>query len=96
MTLDGFRDSLTAAQPPSDLSPALQALWYAAKGNWDKAHDITQPGGPDLDWVHAYLHRVEGDPANAGYWYRRAGRPVAQTTLDVEWEELVRYLLGKV
>jgi hypothetical protein len=96
MTLDGFRDSLTAAQPPSGLSPALQALWYAAKGNWDKAHDITQPGGPDLDWVHAYLHRVEGDPANAGYWYRRAGRPVAQTTLDVEWEELVRYLLGKV
>ena len=94
MTEDEFRASAANMAPPADVSPALQALWYAAKGDWNKAHDITQPGGPELDWVHAYLHRVEGDLGNAGYWYRRAGKPVASVPLDDEWAALVRTFLA--
>ena len=93
MTLTDYRASLTAAVPPAGLTPPLQALWYAAKGDWDKAHDITQLGGLDLDWVHAYLHRVEGDLANAGYWYRRAGKPVAKVALEEEWAAIAETLL---
>ena len=94
MTDDEFRASLPNTTPPAAISPALEALWYAAKGDWNKAHDITQPGGPQLDWVHAYLHRVEGDLSNAGYWYRRAGKPVAGVPLDEEWAALVRTFLA--
>ena len=94
MTEEEFRASSATATPPANVSPALQALWYAAKGDWNKAHDITQPGGPELDWVHAYLHRVEGDLGNAGYWYRRAGKPVASVPLDEEWAALVRTFLA--
>jgi len=91
-----FRDSLSADAPPAGLTPALEALWHAAKGNWDKAHDITQPGGSELDWVHAYLHRVEGDLSNAGYWYRRAGKPVSTAPLDEEWGALAStFLTGR-
>lgn len=93
MQLSEFRASLREPTPPTDLSPALLALWYAAKGDWRRAHDLTQPGGPALDWVHAYLHRVEGDLGNAAYWYRRAGKPVATGALDVEWAELATALL---
>lgn len=89
-----FRASLAADAPPAGLTPALQALWYAAKGDWEKAHDLTQPGGGELDWVHAYLHRVEGDLSNAGYWYRRAGKPVATSSLDEEWTTLVQTFLA--
>ena len=96
MTETELRASLAAAEPPAGVTPALQALWYAAKGDWDKAHDLTQPGGNELDWVHAYLHRVEGDLSNAGYWYRRAGQPVATTPLDEEWGALAStFLAGK-
>lgn len=94
MTDAEFRASLAQAEPPAGVSPALAALWYAAKGNWDEAHEITQPGGPALDWVHAYLHRVEGDLGNAGYWYRRAGKPAAKVSLDEEWAALVNTLLA--
>ena len=94
MTEAAFYTTLFEAAPPAGLSPALQALWYAGKGDWNKAHDITQPGGPELDWVHAYLHRVEGDLGNAGYWYRRAGKPVASVPLNEEWAALVRTFLA--
>jgi len=94
MTETDFHNTLTAAEPPPGLTPALQALWYAAKGEWDHAHDITQPGGADLDWVHAYLHRVEGDLGNAGYWYRRAGKPMTHQPLAEEWAGLVRTMLA--
>ena len=62
-------------------------------GERDRAHDLTQPGGAALDWVHAYLHRVEGDLGNAAYWYRRAGKPVTTIPLDEEWAELAAVLL---
>ena len=90
-----FRASLDGAAPPVGVSPALQALWLAAKGDWDAAHDVTQAGGRDLDWVHAYLHRVEGDEANAGYWYRRAGKPIASGSTEDEWAALVRAMIAE-
>jgi len=94
MDLDGFRKSLDAGAPPAGLSTALQALWREAKGDWRRAHELAQ-GQPDADgaWVHAYLHRVEGDLANAGYWYRKAGKPASDATLAEEWAEIVRALL---
>jgi hypothetical protein len=94
VNLDSFRASLEKPTPPEGLSLAAQALWWDAKGDWDQAHRCAQeqddaPGA----WVHAYLHRKEGDAANAGYWYGRAGKPAATVTLDSEWTEIVRAVL---
>jgi hypothetical protein len=94
-TLAEFKAGLSDAAPAPDIDAPLAALWWAAKGNWDEAHKIAQ----DLEttnaaWVHAYLHRVEGDLGNAGYWYRRAGKPVAAGSLETEWEQMVSELLG--
>lgn len=89
-----FRASLAEAAPDQALSPPLKALWWAAKGDWDKAHGIAQDGDDASSaWVHAYLHRVEGDLGNAGYWYRRANQPVAKDALESEWERIVAALL---
>jgi hypothetical protein len=90
-----FRASLSGAAPVPELDAPLAALWWAAKGGWDQAHRIVQDEvTADAAWVHAYLHRVEGDTGNAGYWYRRAGRPVAAGPLETEWERMVSSLLG--
>jgi hypothetical protein len=90
-----FKASLADAAPASTLSPPLAALWWAAKGKWDDAHKIVQDEDTaDAAWVHAYLHRVEGDLGNAGYWYRQAGKPVATGSLETEWELMVSALLG--
>jgi hypothetical protein len=93
MTLDEFKATLSSAAPPA-VTPLLLALWHDARGDWDGAHRVAQ----DIDdesgaWVHAYLHRKEGDPGNAAYWYRRANQPVATDALDVEWERIVMALL---
>jgi hypothetical protein len=94
MSIDEFRQSLTDSQPPTDLSRSLQSLWHEAKGDWARAHDILQhDDSADGAWVHAYLHRVEGDPGNAAYWYRRAGKPASQASLADEWNEIVAALL---
>ena len=94
MDLAAFRASLDNPAPPPGLSLALQALWRAGKGDWDGAHDLAQRDERGAgDWVHAHLHRKEGDLANAGYWYRRAGKPVAQAWLDEEWAAIVAALL---
>jgi hypothetical protein len=94
MTLDEFRSSLANATAPENLPPALRAMWEDARGNWSAAHAIAQ----DLEdktgsWIHAYLHRKEGELGNAGYWYRRAGQPVPQDGLDEEWTRIVSALL---
>jgi hypothetical protein len=90
-----FRASLDGAKPAPSLEPPLAALWWAAKGDWDAAHRIVQDEEtPEAAWVHAYLHRVEGDLGNAGYWYRQAGKPVAKDALDAEWERIVSTLRG--
>jgi hypothetical protein len=95
MTVDDLRQSLPAAKPPTELTLALVALWWDAKGDWTKAHESAQRDeSPEGSWVHAYLHRKEGDPGNAAYWYRRAGMPVSQEPLDLEWLSIVKRLLG--
>ena len=82
--------TLANAKPADGLAPPLAALWWAAKGDWDAAHKIVMnEDTKDAAWVHAYLHRVEGDPSNAGYWYRRADKPVAKDALDAEWQRIV-------
>jgi hypothetical protein len=91
MTLDAFKSTLEAAAPPRELSPPLLALWHDARGDWHAAHQVAQ----GLDdgtgaWIHAYLHRQEGDLGNAAYWYSRARRPVATDSLEAEWERLVQ------
>jgi hypothetical protein len=94
MTPAEFHSSLTKTTAPR-LAPALAALWWARKGEWDKAHNIVMDqSGRDAAWVHAYLHRVEGDAGNAAYWYREAKKPVATGTLDREWDAIVAALLG--
>jgi hypothetical protein len=95
MTITEFKKTLDAAQPPAGVSPALSALWHDGKGDWESAHRIAQDiTAPEGSWIHAYLHRKEGDASNAAYWYRRAGKPVAHGTLDEEWAEITTALLG--
>jgi hypothetical protein len=95
ISFEDFRASLDAAAPPAGASPALAALWHEAKGDWHAAHSLAQDeDNADGAWVHAYLHRVEGDLANAGYWYRRAGKPASQQPLPDEWATIVRSLLA--
>ena len=90
-----FKASATSADPPDRPSPALMALWHLARGEWDAAHRFAQSDrSRDGAWVHAHLHRVEGDLANAGYWYRRANRPPSNASLDDEWEEIAAVLLA--
>jgi hypothetical protein len=94
MTVDDFRQSLTAAKPPAEFTLALVGLWWDANGDWKRAHESAQQDeGPEGSWVHAYLHRKEGDQGNAKYWYRRAGKPVCREVLDAEWLSIVRGLL---
>ena len=93
MTTDEFRASLSAADPPA-VSTALRALWYDARGDWNAAHAAAQAIEDATGaWVHAYLHRKEGDLPNAAYWYRRAEQPVATDSLPAEWERIVAALL---
>jgi hypothetical protein len=95
MDLESFRTSLSWDRPPAGLSLAEQALWWDAKGDWHKAHQCAQAQEDEAGaWVHAYLHRKEGDAANAGYWYRRAGKSAARVSLSDEWEAIARTLLG--
>ena len=95
MTLTEFKATLSSEVPPK-VAPALVALWHDAKGNWEAAHAVAQDVDDDGgSWVHAYLHRKEGDEANAGYWYRRAGRPHFRGSLNAEWDEIAQALLGQ-
>jgi hypothetical protein len=81
---------------PEGLSLALQALWHDARGDWERAHELAQQAGnADGDWVHAYLHRKEGDEGNAGYWYSRAGRKKSAETVDKEWTQIAVALLAR-
>lgn len=94
MNLLSFRETLSASEPPQELTVYAQALWYDARGEWEKAHELIQDL-PDRNaaWIHAYLHRKEGDSWNADYWYNKAGRQRPQATLDGEWEQLVTAFL---
>jgi hypothetical protein len=94
MTLEDFRRTLSAAEPPAELSQALTGLWWDAKGEWVRGHDAAQQvENGDGAWVHAYLHRKEGDDGNAAYWYQRAAKPVCTGSLDAEWLSIAEELL---
>jgi hypothetical protein len=94
MTLDQFLSTLAQHSTPEGLSPALRAMWHDAKGEWNQAHAIAQEIEDQTgSWIHAYLHRKEGDLGNAGYWYRRAGQAPPRDTLDEEWTRIVTALL---
>ena len=96
MDFASFKKSVAAKAPPKELSHAAQALWWDLKGDWDKAHAAAQKGEAKAGaWVHAYLHRKEGDSENAGYWYRRAGKSAATSSLAAEWEAIAKALLGE-
>lgn len=95
MDYAAFQRLLAADEAPI-LSPALRALWQLGRGDWHGAHATVQAvGGADAARVHAHLHRVEGDPGNAAYWYRRAGCPVETGSLEAEWRALVEEFLAK-
>src|SRR5688500_15380637 len=94
MTLEQFRLTLANTVAPAELSQALRAMWEDAKGNWNAAHALAQEIEDETGaWIHAYLHRKEGDLANAGYWYRRAKQPIAHDALEEEWNRIVSSLL---
>ena len=81
---------------PQQLDDTLVALWYESLGNWDQAHSIVQEmPGSDAAWVHAYLHRKEGDEGNASYWYARAGKTKPRFSFQQEWQQITRELLRK-
>jgi hypothetical protein len=95
VTFSDFKSTLKDAAPPR-LVPTLVALWHDARGDWDAAHGVVQDiAGVDAAWVHAYLHRKEGDLANARYWYRQAERPESTAPLAHEWEEIATSLLHR-
>lgn len=98
MTFDEFKQLVSAPeQPAQSLSEPLQALWHDKNQDFDKAHQIVQnSSGADSAWVHAYLHRKEGDRNNARYWYNQAGQPESQAELSQEWEQIARSLLEKI
>ena len=96
MTLDDFKATLADPAPPDGLAPALAALWQLAKGDWERAHKTVQgERDPASQWVHAHIHRVEGDQGNADYWYRRVAKPASSAALEAEWDEIAAALLGE-
>ena len=96
MTYDEFILRIENDDLPSNLPLYLQALWYDAKGDWHKAHSLIDSlDDANSCWVHAYLHRKEGDIANADYWYGRAHKQRSASSLQEEWKSLTTELLLK-
>lgn len=96
MTLDAFKSSLSKSDPPDGISTPLKAMWHEGKNDWERAHNIAQDiSTDDGSWIHAYLHRVEGDQSNAAYWYHRAGKSVPRVSPEEEWEQIVAALLAR-
>jgi hypothetical protein len=95
--MKSFQESLANASPEAHFSVFLKSLWYDAKGDWDQAHAlIDQLPGTDAAWLHAYLHRKEGDIWNADYWYARAKKTRPSCSLEEEWANLVDYFIKKI
>ena len=96
MTLTEFKTSIKNPYPPH-VPVLLQSLWHDARGDWDKAHNLAQDvNTQDGSWVHAYLHRKEGDQPNAHYWYARAKRTMPAYSLEKEWKEIVSEFIGRL
>ena len=95
MTLQEFKASLSSDVPPRGISNLLEAMWYEGKGDWERSHNIAQDiHSKDGSWIHAYLHRKEGDDGNAAYWYARAGRKMPSVPLEDEWNSICADLLS--
>ena len=95
MNLKEFKSTLSSDIPPSNISEYLKALWYDAKGDWEKSHNIVQDIHTSTgSWIHAYLHRKEGDIGNADYWYGMAGRKRPALSLGEEWEEIAEEVVS--
>jgi hypothetical protein len=96
MKYDEFKSAISSPAPPAEVSIYLKALWYDAKNDWEQSHNIIQEYDTKTAfWIHAYLHRKEGDPGNASYWYQKAGRKMPGYDLEKEWEEIVKQLLDQ-
>ncbi|MCE2998168.1 MAG: hypothetical protein ACK5RG_11270 [Cyclobacteriaceae bacterium] len=96
MNLEQFEQFLEKSMLPAGLTPALQALWLDAKGDWDRAHEkIQDDPSAQASWIHAYLHRKEGDESNARYWYTRAGEKFPLVSLQEEWRAIATALLAE-
>jgi len=94
MDLSSFKESLSANGPPENSSVYLKSLWFDAKGEWHKAHTLIQDvEDKNAAWIHAYLHRKEGDISNADYWYHRAGKQRQDISLEKEWEQIIAALI---
>ena len=95
-TFAEFNNSLSFKAPPDELSLYEEALWYAGKGDWERAHNIVQEMNDNSSsLIHAFLHRQEGDLSNARYWYERAGSRMPANTIHEEWEYLVNKFLAE-
>jgi hypothetical protein len=95
MTLAEFKASQSKRRPPAGVTPALAALWWAGREDWDRAHKLVMDeAGADCAWVHAYLHRLDGDLPNARYWYGKARRPPATGQSSAEWQAIATALLA--
>lgn len=96
LTIQSFKESLQFSSPEKNSSPIVKSLWYDAKGDWDKAHaEVDHLQDRDAAWVHAYLHRKEGDLWNADYWYAKAKKSRPSISLEQEWENLVEYFFSR-
>lgn len=96
MHYEDFIESLSAEKPPEKISPLLKALWHDGKNDWEASHNIAQDiHDKNGSWIHAYLHRKEGDISNARYWYSMAGKNLPQLTLKEEWTALVKEFLQR-
>ena len=98
MSFEEFRQAIASGTPPDGVAGSVLALWHDARGDWHAAHAAAQTdASANGAWVHAYLHRKEGDPGNAGYWYARARQPIPaeNVTLDAEWAQIAQALLEK-
>ena len=94
MNLHDFKETLLGNSPPDGVSDHLKALWFDAKDDWENAHVLIQDvSDKNAAWIHAYLHRKEGDISNADYWYSRAGKRRPDISLEKEWEQIAGALL---
>ena len=94
MDVETFKKSIDGAEAPAEISVHLLSLWYDARGDWNRAHQVVDSLDDNTScWVHAYLHRKEGDIGNADYWYRRAHKIRPSVSLPEEWEMIVKELL---